>query len=106
MNLELLWQEVEHRRQCQQWGVPTNNDEAWLAHLLLTFCCVVQSLAGGRAGWLGTPDLEAGESESESLSAVSDSLRPHGLYSPCSSPGQNTGVGSLSVLQGIFPNQG
>ena len=30
---------------------------------------------------------------------------PHGLYSPCSSPGQNTGVGSLSLLQGIFPTQ-
>ena len=37
---------------------------------------------------------------------MSDSLRPHGLYSPCDSPGQNTGVGSLSLLQGIFPTQG
>ena len=37
---------------------------------------------------------------------VSDSLRPHGLYSPWNSPGQNTGVGSLSLLQGIFPTQG
>ena len=39
----------------------------------------------------------------ESSSVVSDSLRPHGLYSPWNSPGQNTGVGSLSLLQGIFP---
>ena len=31
---------------------------------------------------------------------------PHGLYSPWNSPGQNTGVGSLSLLQGIFPTQG
>ena len=30
--------------------------------------------------------------ESESHSVVSDSLRPHGLYSPWDSPGQNTGV--------------
>ena len=37
---------------------------------------------------------------------VSKSLRPHGLYSPWNSPGQNTGVGSLSLLQGIFPTQG
>ena len=37
---------------------------------------------------------------------MSDSLRPHGLYSPWNSPGQNTGVGSLSLLQGIFPTQG
>ena len=43
---------------------------------------------------------------SESHSVVSDSLQPHGLYSPWNSPGQNTGVGSLSLLQGIFPTQG
>ena len=42
----------------------------------------------------------------ESCSVVSDSLRPHGLYSPWNSPSQNTGVGSLSLLQGIFPIQG
>ena len=40
-------------------------------------------------------------SESESRSVVSDSLRPHGLYSPWNSPGQSTGVGSRSLLQGI-----
>ena len=34
------------------------------------------------------------------------SLRPHGLYSPWNSPGQNTGVGSCSLLQGIFLIQG
>ena len=33
-------------------------------------------------------------------------LRPHGLYSPWDSPGQNAGVGSRSLLQGIFPTQG
>ena len=36
---------------------------------------------------------------------MSDYLRPHGLYSPRNFPDQNTGVGSLSLLQGIFPNQ-
>ena len=46
------------------------------------------------------------KSESESHSVVSDSLRPHGLYSPWNSPVQNTGVGSLSLLQGLFPTQG
>ena len=46
------------------------------------------------------------ESESESLSVMSDSLRPNGLYSPWDSPGQNTGVGCLSLLQAIFPIQG
>ena len=36
------------------------------------------------------------ESESEICSVMSDS----------NSPGQNTGMGSLSLLQGIFPTQG
>ena len=43
---------------------------------------------------------------SESHSVVPISLQPHGLYSPWISPGQNTGVGSLSLLQGIFSTQG
>ena len=44
--------------------------------------------------------------ESHSVVSHSCSLRLHGLYSPWNSPGQNTGVGSLSLLQGIFPIQG
>ena len=39
-------------------------------------------------------------------SVMSNSLWPHGLHSPWSSPGQNTRVGSHSLLQGIFPTQG
>ena len=35
-----------------------------------------------------------------------DPLQPHELYSPWNSPVQNTGVGSLSLLKGIFPTQG
>ena len=46
------------------------------------------------------------KNESESCSVMSDSLPPHGLQSPWNSPGQNTAVGSLSLLQRIFPNQG
>ena len=45
------------------------------------------------------------ESESESHSVVSDPLQPHG-FSQWNSPGHNTGVGILSLLQGIFPTQG
>ena len=44
--------------------------------------------------------------ESESHSVMSNSLQPYGLYSPWNSPGQNTGVGSCSLLQGIFLTQG
>ena len=36
---------------------------------------------------------------------MSDSLQAHGLCT-WNSPGQNTGVDSLSLLQGIFPTQG
>ena len=43
---------------------------------------------------------------SENRSVVSDSLQPHGTYSRWNSPGKNTGVGSLSLLQGIFSTQG
>ena len=42
--------------------------------------------------------------ESESCSVL-NSLWPH-RHSPWNFPGQNTGVGSFSLLQGIFPTQG
>ena len=44
------------------------------------------------------------QSKSEIHSVVSHSLQPCGLYHPWNSPGQK--VGSLSLLQGIFPIQG
>ena len=37
---------------------------------------------------------------------MSNSLWHQGLYSPWNSPGQNTGGGSLYLLQGAFPTQG
>ena len=43
-------------------------------------------------------------SEVKVAPVVSNSLQPHRC--PWNSPGQNTGVGSLSLLQGIFPTQG
>ena len=46
------------------------------------------------------------EAEIEKRSAVSSTLQPHGLYSPWNSPGQNSGVGSCSLLQGDLPNSG
>ena len=72
---------------------------------------VVVKEAASQTHWSGqTLLLEAGsaalESESERHSVMSHSLQPHGLYSPWNSPGQNIGVGGLSLLQGIFPIQG
>ena len=56
---------------------------------------------------LASPCLQLPRSsESESRSVMSDSLQPQGLYRPWNSPGQNTGVGSSSILQGTFPTQG
>ena len=48
---------------------------------------------------------------SVSCSVMSDSLRLHGVepsrvLCPKDFPGKNTGMGSLSLLQGIFPSQG
>ena len=54
----------------------------------------------------GSLQLTLPESQSEGRSVASDSLRPHRLYSPWNSPGQNTGVGCPALLQGIFPTQG
>ena len=42
----------------------------------------------------------------ESRSVVSNSLRPSGLCSPWNSPGQNTGVGSISLSPGDLLNPG
>ena len=39
------------------------------------------------------------------LLVMSDSLQPHGLYSPWNSLSLNAGVGSRFLLQGIFPTQ-
>ena len=46
------------------------------------------------------------ENKGRKTESESSSLQPHGLYSPWNSPGQKTGVGSHSLLQGIFPIQG
>ena len=37
---------------------------------------------------------------------MSDSLAPHGLFSPRNSLGQNTGMGSLFLSPGDFPDPG
>ena len=47
-----------------------------------------------------TSDKRTLLSEVKVGSVVSDSLRPHGPYSPWNSPGQNSGVGSLPFSRG------
>ena len=67
-------------------------------------CC--SGSKSGKAAYCHPAYLTYMQGESESHSVMSSSLRPHGLYSTWNSPGQNTGVGSPSLLQGIFPTQG
>ena len=55
---------------------------------------------------ISEPVMVARGMKSESHSVMSSSLQPRGLYSPWNSPGQNTGVGSCSLLQGLFPTKG
>ena len=77
------------------------------------FCCL--GLHHAELAPIGSVHRELGlrKYESESHSAMSDSLRPQGLYIPWNSPGQNAGVvtipssrGSSQPSRGIFPTQG
>ena len=70
-----------------------------------TFLAILKARWGRGSQGIWSACLKV-KSESESCSAVSDSLQLHGLYSPWNSPGQATGVGGLSLLQGIFQTQG
>ena len=76
------------------WRIPRTEEPGGLKRL---------SSSSSIAPWEALPLLLVKWSESGSV--VSNSLQPHGLYSPWNSPGQNTGVGNLSFLQGIFPTQ-
>ena len=100
----------------------TKSSPKGLRHSLPHFlkCCLADSfqlnlcleIALGRKQLL-CPRLHTfpGISKSVSHLVVSDSLGPHGLQParllcPWNSPGKNTGVGSHSLLQGIFLIQG
>ena len=96
----------------------------WLssAHFSCLFLCFILKFPEHESWWLSLnspPSLAQVDlltafprppvilrSESESRLVVSDSLWPHGLSSFWNSLGKNTGGGSLSFLQGIFPTQG
>ena len=69
----------------------TSKQLGWQHSFFFLFSVVIQVVIGA---------------ENESRSVLSSSLRSPGLYSPWNSPSQNTGVGSLFHLQGIFPMQG
>ena len=72
---------------------------------LTTFCLtdLLNSPYRSRNPWLLPSKTQEAIKWSKSHSVVSNSLQPHGLYSPWHSLSQNAGVSSLSLLQGIFP---
>ena len=61
--------------------------------------CQIDPLWGG-ASLANTKETGLTLLKYESHSIMSDSLRPHGLYSPWNSPGQDTGVGSFPFFRG------
>ena len=76
---------------CLHCGQETLSSDKTLDHYIcftLSFVVVVQSLVKVK------------------VTQLCLTLWPHGLQSPWNSPGWNTGVGSLSLLQGPFPTQG
>ena len=79
-----------------RWQTPGLGSWGWISWITLGLMTMDLAASG--------PSLSQGENESRSV--LSNSLGCHGLCSPWCSPGQNTGVGSLSLLQGIFPTQG
>ena len=83
------------------WQKPT---QYWKAIIFQLKILKILCLISGWDEWLIFLYLSLAP-ESESRSVMSNCLWPHELYSPWNSPGQNTGVGSLSLHQGIFPIQ-
>ena len=76
-----------------------------LVSIILRYC-EIKTLSNFKQKWKDFIKGSGSGSENESHSVMSNSLPPYGLYSPWNSPGQNTGVGSFSLLQGISPTQG
>ena len=89
-------------------GFPTQGLNPALPHCRQTQADALTSEPPGKRTEGGDPlfNFLKVKSESQSRSGIVYSSRPRGLYSPGNSPGQNTGVGSHSLFQGIFPTQG
>ena len=85
---EYKWSPYEDRNRASELKIPDSAYPSQSHSLYPLFCDTV---------WV---------QESESHSVMSDSLQPHGLYSPWNSPAQNTRMGSHPLLQGIFSTQG
>ena len=89
-----------------------HSNKKWMLYIIMFFFCVqsafwAKNIAAENIVFSAICFPGLSETQwSESHSVVSNSSWPHGPYNPWNSPGQNTGVGSRSLLQGIFPTQG
>ena len=95
--------------QCSCLENPRNGEAWWAAVYGVTQSQTrLKQLSSSSSSSRKLTSFLSGEGVSQWVShlVMSDSLQSHGLYSPWNSPGQNTGVGSLSHLQGIFPTKG
>ena len=99
----LTWLKIQPETQCGQRGRPESPTLLKTGHDRITHLFWLPQ--PGRETCQALHEAFVGWWVSESRSVVSHFLRPHGLYSPGNSPGQNTREGSLSLLQGIFPTQ-
>ena len=99
---ELHWTDVI-------WG---NLSNLWMWDCHMSYFVISPWPIASRKLWCTWPQLKfksptfSDVMRSASRSVVSESLRPRGLYSPWNPPGPDTGVGSCSLLQGVFPTQG
>ena len=94
------------------WLLTEHTPAAKASRFCMSFCfqrpcpALAFPAQGRRVGeLLCFPSWLLGCRKSQSRSVVYNSLWLHGLYSPWNSPGHNTGVGSLSLLQEIFLTQ-
>ena len=67
--------------------------------------CLLRNLYAGQEAIVRTGPGTMDWFQIGKVKGVFDSLQPYGLHSPWNSQGQNTGVGSFSLLQGIFPTK-
>ena len=114
-----FWQHIRLFKISSPWSCKISERKIANLSTTMRWCTVkVQLAADRRSGSQGRPSWQAGAREMRTCEdlvwveskvtvkvarVVSDSLQPHGLYSPWNSSGQNTRVGSLSLLRGIFP---
>ena len=82
------------------WLLPKKSPSRWIFMFLLLDKKIETQEEKRYAGYEGQKKVKVKVTQS------SLTLKPHELYSPWNSPSQNTGVVSLSLLQGVFPTQG